>query len=87
MVNNETGEEYLTGGTFLDVVSFERLVFTWGHPDDPSSPVVTLTLAEQGDRTEMIFHMRGVAGHSGDQYFYDGWSNALDTLTSHLRDR
>ncbi|WP_396954279.1 SRPBCC domain-containing protein [Neobacillus niacini] len=28
MVNIETGEEFLTGGVFLDVVPFERLVFT-----------------------------------------------------------
>ncbi|MFB0844677.1 SRPBCC family protein [Paenibacillus oleatilyticus] len=46
MVNVETGEEYPTGGVFLDVVPFERLVCTWGYPDDPieNSPVVTLTL-------------------------------------------
>ena len=48
MVNIETGEEYPTGGVFLDVVPFERLVFTWGYPDDPieNSPVVTLTLTD-----------------------------------------
>lgn len=89
MVNVETGEEYPTGGTFLDVVPFERFVFTWGYPDDPieNSPVVTLTLTAHGDRTEMIFHMRGVAGHPGDQYFYDGWSDAFDTLTTHLHNQ
>lgn len=29
-------------------------------PDDPieNSPVVTLTLTAQGERTEMIFHLR-----------------------------
>ncbi|WP_375091238.1 hypothetical protein ACDZ29_12250 [Peribacillus sp. RS7] len=42
------------------------------------SPVVTLTLTVHGDRTEMIFHLRGFAGHPGDQYVYDGWSDALD---------
>ncbi|MBV7504437.1 SRPBCC domain-containing protein [Bacillus sp. sid0103] len=90
MVNIETGEEYPTGGVFLDVVPFERLVFTWGYPDDPieNSPVVTLTLTAHGDRTEMIFHLRskpedwlrGFAGHPGDQYVYDGWSDALDKI-------
>ncbi len=87
MVNNKSGEEYPTGGKFLEVVPMERLVFTWGHPDDPHSPVATLTLNELGNRTEMIFHLRGVAGHSGDQYFYDGWSGAFDTLTKHLLDQ
>lgn len=82
MVNIETGEEYPTGGVFLDVVPFERLVFTWGYPDDPieKSPVVTLTLIAHGDSTEMIFHLRGFAGHPGDQYVYDGWSEALDKI-------
>ncbi|MBB6731508.1 SRPBCC domain-containing protein [Cohnella sp. CBP 2801] len=89
MVNSETGEEYHTGGVFLEVVPFERLVFTWGYPDDPieNSPVVTLTLTAQGDRTEMIFHLRGVAGHPGDKYYYDGWSHTLDDLATHLRDQ
>jgi len=89
MVNKETGEEYPTGGVFLDVVPFKRLVFTWGHPEDPieNSPVLTLTLTAQGNRTEMNFHLHGVVGHPGDQYFYDGWSEALDNLTVHLRDQ
>lgn len=82
MVNTETGEEFHTGGLFLDVVPFERLVFTWGYPDDPieNSPVVTLTLNAHGDRTEMVFQLRGFAGHPGDQYVYDGWSDTLDQI-------
>ena len=87
MVNKDTGEEYHTGGVFLDVVPFERLVFTWGHPNDPNSPVVTLTLTAQGDRTEMIFHLRGFAGHPGDKYMYDGWSDALENMATHLREQ
>ncbi|SDT43445.1 Uncharacterized conserved protein YndB, AHSA1/START domain [Paenibacillaceae bacterium GAS479] len=86
MVNAETGQEFHTGGVFLDVVPFERLVFTWGYPDDPieGSPVVTLTLAEHDDRTELIFHLRGFAGHPGDKHVYDGWSGTLDNLENHL---
>ncbi|WP_309479691.1 SRPBCC family protein [Brevibacillus agri] len=74
---------------FLDVIPFERLVFTWGSPYDPveGTPVVTLTLTAQGERTEMIFHLRGFAGHPGDQYVYDGWSGTLDNLATHLRDQ
>ncbi len=85
MVNIETGEEYPTGGVFLEVEPFERLAFTWGYPDAPveDSPVVTLTLIEHGDHTEMIFHLRGFAGHPGDQYVYDGWSDTLDNIVKH----
>lgn len=55
MVNKQTGQEYHTGGVFLDVIPFERLVFTWGSPDDPveGTPVVTLTLTAQGDRDDL----------------------------------
>jgi uncharacterized protein YndB with AHSA1/START domain len=88
MVNKETGQEIHTGGVFLDVIPHERLVFTWGYPDAPieDSPVVTLTFTEQGDHTEMIFHLCGFAGHPGDQYVYDGWSNTLDDLVRLLHD-
>jgi hypothetical protein len=41
---------------------------------------VSLTLTAHGNRTDMIFNLRGFAGHSGDQYVYDGWSEALDTI-------
>lgn len=89
MVNSETSEEFHTGGVFLDVVPFERLIFTWGYPDAPieDSPVVTLTLTANGDNTEMTFHLRGFAGHPGDQYVYDGWSDTLDDLEKHLSDQ
>lgn len=86
MVNTETGQEFPTGGVFLDVVPFERLVFTWGYPDAPieNSPVVTLTLTAYGDCTEMSFRLSGFAGHPGDQYVYDGWSETLNNFASHL---
>lgn len=45
------------------------------------------TLTAHGDRTEMIFHLRGFAGYPGDQYVYDGWSNTLDDLLVHLHNQ
>ena len=86
MINNETGDQIHTGGVFLDVVPFERLVFTWGHPEDPveNTPTVTLTLHEHGESTEMIFHLRGYSGHQGDKFVYDGWSDAFNTMAKHL---
>jgi len=38
MVNDETGEEYPTGGEFLEVAPLERLVFTWVNQAPPPSP-------------------------------------------------
>ncbi|MFJ8511648.1 SRPBCC family protein [Lysinibacillus xylanilyticus] len=58
---------------FLDVVPFERLIFTQGYPDAPieNSTVVTLTLTARGDRTEMSIHLRGFAGLPDDLYRYE----------------
>lgn len=89
MVDEATGQTFPTGGVFLEVTPFERLVFTWGNPDDPveSSPVVTLTLQAEGERTELTFHLRGFDGHPGDGFVYDGWSDTLDTLVAHVAGR
>lgn len=92
MVNDTTGEEFPTGGVYLEITPVERLVFTWGEPDAPvdSSPVVTLTFSTSGDRgqhTEMVFHLRGIGGRPGDNYVYDGWDEALTNLGRHLESR
>ncbi len=81
---SDNGEEYPTGGVFLEVVPPERLVFTWGNPDDSidTAPVVTITLTERDGRTELVFSLRGIAGHPGDGNVYDGWDQALDSLAS-----
>lgn len=88
MVNDETGEEYPTGGEYLEVSPPERLVFTWGEIDAPveGTPVITLTLAESdgGDTTKLVFHLEGIAGQPGDNNVYDGWTEALDNLARHL---
>ncbi|CAM06465.1 uncharacterized protein YndB with AHSA1/START domain [Saccharopolyspora erythraea NRRL 2338] len=86
MVDEKTGEQYPTGGTYLEIAEPERLVFTWGDLDESaeSAPVVTVTLQERGERTAMTFHLRGIAGHPGDGYVHDGWAEALDLLIEHL---
>jgi uncharacterized protein YndB with AHSA1/START domain len=89
MVNDETGDAYPTGGVYLEVQPFERLVFTWGDPDaaPDSAPVATVTLAPNGDRTRMTFDLRGVESHPGDGFFYDGWDSALDVLVDYIAGR
>ncbi|WP_449282979.1 SRPBCC family protein [Leucobacter sp.] len=86
MTNDETGERFPTGGVFLEVEPFDRLVFTWGEPGAPvdTAPVITLTLVPQGDRTELVFHLRGFEGKPGDGFVYDGWDEALQNFGRHL---
>jgi uncharacterized protein YndB with AHSA1/START domain len=86
MTNDETGEEFPTGGEYLEVAPFDRLVFTWGEPDAPVdvAPVITLTLIPRGERTELVFHLRGYEGKPGDGFVYDGWDEALTNFGRHL---
>ena len=88
MTNNETGEKFPTGGEYLDVQPMDRLVFTWGDPDAPveGTPVITLTFTPRGDRTELVFHMRGYEGKPGDGFVYDGWDEALTNVARRLAD-
>jgi uncharacterized protein YndB with AHSA1/START domain len=86
MVNDATGDEYPTGGIYHELVENERLVFTWGNPDDDdaSRPVITLTFEPLGELTRMTFDLRGWDGSRGDGSVYDGWDSALDSFTDHL---
>lgn len=86
MTNDETGEKFPTGGVFLEVEPMDRLVFTWGEPGAPveTAPVITLSFADQGSGTELVFHLRGFAGEPGDGFVYDGWDEALTNFERHL---
>ena len=83
------GTEYLTVGTYREVAPPDRLVFTWGSPGDADEvmPLITVELAEHGaagEQTRMTFHLEGLAGQPGDEYVYDGWSEALDLFAERL---
>lgn len=86
MRNTETGEEYPTGGEYVEVEPYDRLVFSWGYPDAPvdESALITLTFVERGEQTELVFHLRGYDGAPGDGFVYDGWSEALTNMGRHL---
>jgi uncharacterized protein YndB with AHSA1/START domain len=90
MVNPADGAEYPTTGVYREVDPPRRLVFTWASPGEPddTAPVITVDLRELGaDRTEMLFHLRGVAGAPGDENVYDGWDSAFDLLDEQLAAR
>ena len=86
MVNDATGEKVITGGVYLEVAPYERLVFTWGVPggDPDDTPIVAITLEPAVDGTRMTFDLRGVDGTKGDGFFYDAWLEALDCLEDYL---
>jgi uncharacterized protein YndB with AHSA1/START domain len=73
MVSDDDGTEYPSGGTFLEVVEPERLVWR----DRDLDLTITLTFADLGGRTGMTCH---VVGETGGAAAYDGWSTMLDEL-------
>lgn len=84
MINDSTGEQYPTGGVYLEVEAPSRLVFTWGHPDvEPNdSPLITVALAADGDRCRMTFSITRLDWM--DAEIRDGWDQAIDILAVHL---
>jgi uncharacterized protein YndB with AHSA1/START domain len=65
MVENPE-KQYWTGGVYREIVRDEKLSFTWGAVGGwpeldlerlDESPVVTILLAAEGDRTEMTLHV------------------------------
>ncbi|OAV62481.1 SRPBCC family protein [Enteractinococcus helveticum] len=86
MVSDTTGERFVTGGVYLELDPPRRLVLTWGEPgsDPQDTPVITVSLEPMERGTMMTFELRGVHGEAGDEFFYDGWDEALDVLEEHL---
>jgi uncharacterized protein YndB with AHSA1/START domain len=77
MVSDNDGTEYPSGGTFLEVVEPERLVWR----DRDVNMTVTVTFADLGDQSEMTCH---VVGETGGAEAYEGWSTMFDKLAESL---
>jgi len=85
MVVDETGQEFPTGGFYLEVREPERLVFTWREPGGDAESVVTVALADLGGgRTAMTFHQAGFTTEETRREVHEGWSSAFDRLAEHV---
>ena len=81
MIRDDNGAEYPTGGFYIEVRAPERLVFTWGDPGGSGEEsVVTVELADVGDRTEMTFHQSGFSTDEFRTGVHEGWSSSFDRL-------
>ena len=80
------GQEFRQHGIVLDVVPPERLVFTFVWDASPDEEMlITVTLAERGEQTEMMFRQTGfvtVASRDGHE---GGWNEAFDELADVVR--
>jgi uncharacterized protein YndB with AHSA1/START domain len=85
MILDETGQEFPTGGLYLEVREPERLVFTWRDPGGDAESVVAVELAELGERrTAMTFHQAGFTSDEARESVHEGWSSAFDRLAEHV---
>ena len=84
MVDDATGDETVTAGDYREVIPFEKLLFTWGKPEDTSNDrfLITVTIEDLGELARVTFDLRGYAGMKGDEFIYDGWESALDSLAA-----
>ncbi|MBD0322767.1 MAG: SRPBCC domain-containing protein [Aldersonia sp.] len=91
MVEDDSGDEYVSAGVYREIVPPERLVFTWGDPTltgaEPEGTrggehesVITVTFAEEQGKTIMTFHLRAPGPFSPEDGAQEGWSQALDRL-------
>ena len=76
--------KYQSAGEFVEVVTHEKLVFTFGweepnHPIPPGSTTVEITLHPEGDKTRVRLVHRGLPADAVDDHG-DGWGRYLDRL-------
>jgi len=88
MVDDADGAEYPVTFTCQEVVEPERLVLSTRVPTGPGAvtgeALLTVTFAELGDRTEMTFHVAGLAVSEENAGLESGWSSLFDRLAEHL---
>ncbi|MEV4624911.1 SRPBCC domain-containing protein [Micromonospora sp. NPDC049523] len=90
MVGDADGAEYPVFFACREVVAPERLVLAVPVPDDvraeTGEALLTVTFADLGDKTEMTFHLAGIAAGPESAGLEQGWSSSFDRMAEHLAD-
>ena len=84
------GELFYLSGEFREVEPPERLVYTfrWEEPDpDDRETLVTMSLRDQGDSTEVVLVQSGFATEARRALHVDGWTDCLDRLQELMSSR
>ena len=77
------GDLFYLSGEFREVDAPAHLAYTfrWEDPDpDDQETVVTLTLGDLGDSTELVFTQRAFATEGRRALHEQGWTDGLDRL-------
>ena len=64
----------------------------WLHPFGVSTDSISFDVRVGGhlaytmtdEQTELVLHLRGIAGEPGDGFVYDGWDEALTNFALHV---
>ena len=82
------GTELWLGGVYRDIDAPKRLVFTHAWLDENGNPgpetLVTVTLTERGDKTEMNFRQSGFDSVESREGHSEGWNECFDKLEEFL---
>ncbi len=80
--NFTTGESHSFGGTYVELVSGERLVYTdkFDDPNLPGEMKVTIDLKAVSVGTEITIAQEGVPDIIPAEACYLGWQDSLDKL-------
>ena len=84
----EDGTEHRVGGVYRELSPPERLAFTWAWEDADGilghETVVTVTLAEKAQMTEMTLHHALFETTEMRDLHGEGWTASLDRLAAYL---
>jgi uncharacterized protein YndB with AHSA1/START domain len=82
------GAEHWKQGVYREVVEPERLVFTFAWEDGADKPghqtIVTVTFAEQGDKTELTLHQAVFETVAARDDHRRGWTSTLQRFAVYL---
>ena len=81
----DVNSEAQASGEFLEVVPFERVVFTWGWIGNdgvpPGSTTVAIDIVPVGDRTQVTLTHSGLPDQPARDQHAEGWTHYLGRLT------
>lgn len=86
VLQGQNGERLQQGGEYLEVVPLEKLVYTFAWDGDDAT-LITVTFADQGRGTRMVFRQQGLKTASSRDGHRGGWSSSFDRLDDFLAGR
>jgi uncharacterized protein YndB with AHSA1/START domain len=85
IMRSPDGEKHDVSGVYREVVSNEKLVFTWAWRSTPErESLVTVALKPDGDGTLLTLTHEQFFDETARDHHRSGWSGALDKLEKYV---